>query len=292
QFLVLLRDGLASLFVRLRELGPVLAEIRLPSFPSFRRADPVPARARLRAERARAPKREPKPAKAAPPAADPQAAQGDLFPELRATAPEPAPQILDSTQRTRKKLTPEEAAGSLFDCGKKDKEGALLAGGQFPHYQLPSLSLLKYADDEAASPTNQGELLAQQNTIVTTLATFGVEVKPGNITRGPAITRYELYPTPGLRVNKITSLEADIARATKAERINILAPVPGKDTVGIEIANSKKMPVALRELFEDEAFRDSKAKLPLALGKDVYGRTIVGDLARMPHLLVAGTTGS
>ncbi|HRQ90723.1 MAG TPA: DNA translocase FtsK, partial [Bacteroidia bacterium] len=192
----------------------------------------------------------------------------------------------------RKKLTPEEAAGSLFDRSKKEKEGAMLTGGQFPHYQLPSLSILQYADDSDSTPTDQSELLAQQSTIVSTLATFGVEVKPGNITRGPAITRYELYPTPGLRVNKITSLEADIARATKAERINILAPVPGKDTVGIEIANDEKVPVALRELFEDEAFRDSKAKLPLALGKDVYGRTIVGDLARMPHLLVAGATGS
>ena len=168
----------------------------------------------------------------------------------------------------------------------------LLAGGQFPDYELPSLSILQYADDEGTSPTNQSELLAQQNNIVTTLATFGVEVKPGNITRGPTITRYELYPSPGLRVNRITALEADLARATKAERINILAPVPGKDTVGIEIANNEKVPVALRELFEDEAFRDTKAKLPLALGKDVYGRTIVGDLARMPHLLVAGATGS
>ena len=121
---------------------------------------------------------------------------------------------------------------------------------------------------------------------------IGADVEPGDITRGPTITRYELYPKPGLRVNKITALEADIARATRAERINILAPVPGKDTVGIEIANSEKVPVALRELFEDDAFRNSKAKLPLALGKDVYGHTIVGDLARMPHLLVAGATGS
>jgi S-DNA-T family DNA segregation ATPase FtsK/SpoIIIE len=158
--------------------------------------------------------------------------------------------------------------------------------------RLPSLSILQYADDEGAAPTDQSELISQQNNIVTTLSTFGVEVKPGNITRGPSITRYELYPTPGLRVNRITSLEADLARATKAERINILAPVPGKDTVGIEIANNERIPVALRELFEDEAFRDTKAKLPLALGKDVYGRTIVGDLARMPHLLVAGATGS
>ncbi len=290
QFLALLRDGVGALFVRLRELGPVLADLRLPSLPAFRRV-PEPAlagRSRTRPPRTESTRRPARPAKAEPPADDPAPTQGDLFAEL----PEPEPQILDSTQSARKKLTPEEAAGSLFDRSKKDKEGALLAGGQFPDYQLPSLALLQYADEETASPTNQAELLAQQHTIVSTLATFGVEVKAGNITRGPAITRYELYPTPGLRVNRITSLEADIARATKAKRINILAPVPGKDTVGIEIANNEKIPAALRELFEDEAFRDSKSKLPLALGKDVYGNTIVGDLARMPHLLVAGATGS
>ena len=290
QFLLLLRDGLREAWSRLVELGPVIASIRLPSFLQ-RAPEPAPvARSRSRAERSERTeplKKEAKPAKPVP--APVEVAQPDLF-EGDST-PSPEPQILDSTQRARKKLTPEEAAGSLFDREKK-KAGSLLAGGQFPDYELPSLSILQYADDEAATPTNESELLAQQNTIVTTLSTFGVEVKPGNITRGPTITRYELYPTPGLRVSRITALEADLARATKAERINILAPVPGKDTVGIEIANNEKVPVALRELFEDEAFRDTKAKLPLALGKDVYGRTIVGDLARMPHLLVAGATGS
>jgi len=93
-------------------------------------------------------------------------------------------------------------------------------------------------------------------------------------------------------VDKIVALERDIARATRAERINILAPIPGKDTVGIEIANSKKVKVTLRELFEKDVWRESSAKLPLALGMDVYGNTIIGDLAKMPHLLVAGTTGS
>ena len=95
-----------------------------------------------------------------------------------------------------------------------------------------------------------------------------------------------------MRVDKIVALERDIARATRAERINILAPIPGKDTVGIEIANSKKVKVTLRELFEKDVWRESSAKLPLALGMDVYGNTIIGDLAKMPHLLVAGTTGS
>jgi len=286
QFLVLLGGGIRAGIRRIGNLGPVLAKVRLPS---FRKKETPPAgRTRARPGRIEPPRREPRPAKTPAPATEP--AQGELFAAAAAT-PAPEPQILDSTQRARKKLTPEEAAGSLFDREKKSG-GALLAGGQFPHYELPSLSILQYADDETATPTNQAELLAQQNTIVTTLATFGVEVKPGNITRGPTITRYELYPSSGLRVNRITALEADLARATKAERINILAPVPGKDTVGIEIANNEKIPVALRELFEDEAFRDTKAKLPLALGKDVYGRTIIGDLARMPHLLVAGATGS
>ncbi len=289
QFLLLFRDGLIRFFASLSQIGPLLA--RLGALIPHRAPAPAPVKARVRPQRPEAAPKEPKPAKAAPaPAAVSASTQGDLFADN--TAPSPEPQILDSTQRARKKLTPEEAAGSLFDREKKDS-GTLLAVGQFPDYRLPSLSILQYADEDSAVPaTNQAELLEKQQTIVTTLATFGVEVKPGNITRGPTITRYELYPTAGLRVNRITALEADIARATKAERINILAPVPGKDTVGIEIANNEKVPVALRELFEDEAFRDTKAKLPLALGKDVYGRTIVGDLARMPHLLVAGATGS
>ncbi|MBU6179226.1 MAG: DNA translocase FtsK 4TM domain-containing protein, partial [Verrucomicrobia bacterium] len=212
QFFILFAGGIRAGIRHLGALGPVLAKVRLPS---FRKAEtPPPSRARARAERIEPPKREPKPAKSMSPAAEPVPAQGDLF---AAAPPAPEPQILDSTQRARKKLTPEEAAGSLFDRGKKSG-GALLSGGQFPHYELPSLSILQYADDDTTTPTNQSELLAQQSTIVTTLATFGVEVKPGNITRGPTITRYELYPSPGLRVNRITALEADLARATKAER--------------------------------------------------------------------------
>ncbi len=206
-------------------------------------------------------------------------------------APAPDRKIIDASQRKKQAMTKEEAAASLFPKEKKS-ESALLSGGQFEDYELPPLSILNYGEEEGNEGPDEETLIEMQNNIVDTLGTFGVDVEPGDITRGPTITRYELYPAPGMRVNRITSLEADIARATSAEKINILAPVPGKDTVGIEIANSEKIPVALRELFEDEAFRDSKAKLPLALGKDVYGRTIVGDLARMPHLLVAGATGS
>ena len=115
---------------------------------------------------------------------------------------------------------------------------------------------------------------------------------PGDITKGPTITRYEVYPAKGVRVDKIVSLERDLARATRAERINILAPIPGKDTVGIELANNRKVKVTLRELLQSEDWIATAAKLPIALGKDVYGKTIIADLAQMPHLLVAGTTGS
>jgi S-DNA-T family DNA segregation ATPase FtsK/SpoIIIE len=124
------------------------------------------------------------------------------------------------------------------------------------------------------------------------LQAFGIEVTAGDITRGPTITRYEIYPSTGLRVSRISQLEADLARATCAERINILAPIPGKDTVGIEIANSQKVAVPLHELLHDPEFRSAKKKIPLALGKDVYGKTVIGDLAAMPHCLVAGATGS
>ncbi len=210
----------------------------------------------------------------------------DETPELPLEAPSPDRKIIDASQRKRGA----GASAELFPEGKKSS--GMLTGGHFMDYKLPPLNLLGYSDEDEENETDEGALIELQNTIVNTLDTFGVKVDAGDITKGPTITRYEVYPAPGLRVNKITSLTADLARATRAEKINILAPVPGKDTVGIEIANSNRVAVALRELFEDDAFRKSKAKLPLALGKDVYGRTIVGDLAKMPHLLVAGATGS
>ncbi len=161
----------------------------------------------------------------------------------------------------------------------------------FKDYKLPELDLLHWPE-EASRPADKKEMLGVQDTIVRALASFGVKVEPGDITRGPAITRYEVRPVDGLRVARIAALDDDIARATCAERINILAPIPGKDTVGIELANKDKVIVPIRELLEDEVFTNGKAKIPIALGKDVYGKTIIGDLAAMPHLLVAGATGS
>jgi S-DNA-T family DNA segregation ATPase FtsK/SpoIIIE len=125
-----------------------------------------------------------------------------------------------------------------------------------------------------------------------TLAQFDIEVSLGDITKGPTITRYELHPAPGVKLEKIVALNNNIAAALKAERINILAPVPGKSSVGVEVPNAVKTKVIMRDLLESEEWRNSKARIPLALGKDVYGHPIVADLAEMPHLLIAGSTGS
>jgi S-DNA-T family DNA segregation ATPase FtsK/SpoIIIE len=159
-------------------------------------------------------------------------------------------------------------------------------------YRLPGLDLFDPVELENRKASDPAELKEIQAVLVDTLKQFNIDVAPGDITRGPTITRYEVYPARGVRVDRITSLERDLARATRAERINILAPIPGKDTVGIEIANTKKVKVALREILESPDWAQTKMKIPIVLGKDVYGNIILGDLAQMPHCLVAGTTGS
>jgi DNA segregation ATPase FtsK/SpoIIIE, S-DNA-T family len=160
------------------------------------------------------------------------------------------------------------------------------------HYELPGVDLFDPVEPESRKASDPAELKEIQAVLVDTLKQFNIDVAPGDITRGPTITRYEVYPARGVRVDRITSLERDLARATRAERINILAPIPGKDTVGIEIANTKKVKVALREIVESPDWAQTKMKIPIVLGKDVYGKIILGDLAQMPHCLVAGTTGS
>ena len=201
----------------------------------------------------------------------------------------PQPKNFDAT-------APAENRPSLaeIEAGRKRKPELKpsLAGLVLENYQLPPLELLEPLDEEGRGPTDHVGLLAIQATILETLQHFGIAARAGDITKGPTITRFEVYPESGVRVDRITSLERDLARATRAQSINILAPIPGKDTVGIELANSNKVKVTLRELLETENWLHSGAKLPLALGKDVYGNTIIADLAKMPHCLVAGTTGS
>ena len=206
------------------------------------------------------------------------------------TAVYPEPKIIDSSA-----AVPDRAKPSLAELkGKgRDKEQVLASTGQhIENYVLPSVQLLEPIDLEGRKAADPAELKLIQHVLIDTLKQFNIEASPGDITRGPTITRYELYPARGVRVDKISSLERDLARATRAERINILAPIPGKDTVGIEIANSKKVKVTLREILESDEWTQTKHRIPIVLGKDVYGKIILGDMAQMPHGLVAGTTGS
>ncbi|HEX7858954.1 MAG TPA: DNA translocase FtsK [Verrucomicrobiae bacterium] len=160
------------------------------------------------------------------------------------------------------------------------------------NYQLPSMNMLHMPDTTVKPTESKEELMANARLMQNTLAQFGIEVSLGDITKGPTITRYELHPAPGVRLEKISALTNNIAAALKAERINVLAPVPGKSSVGVEVPNAVKTKVIMRDLLESEEWNNSKARIPLALGKDVYGHPIIADLAEMPHLLIAGSTGS
>src|SRR5205807_2053599 len=214
-------------------------------------------------------------------------------------ADRPAPKVVDATALPeesiagRKKPSLAELRGS---SSRSTSAASGLTGRAWDPktYALPGLDLPAEPDPEGRGGADPSELQRVQQTLIDTLAQFGIAVAPGDITKGPTITRYEVYPAKGVRVDKIVSLERDLARATRAERINILAPIPGKDTVGIELANTRKVTVTLRELLQSPDWEEAKerAKIPLALGKDVYGKAIITDLAQMPHLLVAGTTGS
>ena len=210
----------------------------------------------------------------------------------------PAPKVVDttvpSTERVVSRRRPSLAELRASEEKSKAPSSPTSATSSWEDYVLPGVDLLEEHSLEARTATDPSELQEVQQILIETLAQFGIAVGPGDITKGPTITRYEVYPAKGVRVDKIVSLERDLARATSAERINILAPIPGKDTVGIELANTRKVTVKLRELFQSTDWDTAKehARIPLALGKDVYGKTIIADLAQMPHLLVAGTTGS
>jgi S-DNA-T family DNA segregation ATPase FtsK/SpoIIIE len=211
----------------------------------------------------------------------------------------PTPKVVDTTAFSNEQVTPIGRKPSLAEMRARSEKPKLDSSvesttSSWEDYELPAFDLLDERSFEARAATDPAELEEVRQILIDTLAQFGIAVAPGDITKGPTITRYEVYPAKGVRVDKIVSLERDLARATRAERINILAPIPGKDTVGIELANTRKVTVTLRELLQSPDWEEAKerAKIPLALGKDVYGKAIITDLAQMPHLLVAGTTGS
>lgn len=158
-------------------------------------------------------------------------------------------------------------------------------------YQFPPIQLLKpklNSDDGDAME----EMQNNAKKLIDTLTSFGVKASIVNICRGPSVTRYELQPAPGVKISKITNLSDDIALSLAANGVRIEAPIPGKAAVGIEVPNKVVSMVTMRELIDSDKFRNSKSKLTTVLGRDISGEIVVTDLAKMPHLLIAGTTGS
>ncbi len=158
-------------------------------------------------------------------------------------------------------------------------------------YKLPSIQLLNY-DASAQNTIDRTAMLELSAKLTQTLENYGVKGDVVAIRPGPVVTMYEFAPAPGVRVSKIVNLSDDLALALEALRVRIVAPIPGKAAVGIEVPNRQREKVFLKEILADDSFMKGRAKLPIALGKDIEGGPAVCDLAKMPHLLVAGTTGS
>lgn len=159
-------------------------------------------------------------------------------------------------------------------------------------YVYPPVDILKYAKNPVAADIVQQEIQEKSAKLVETLETYGAKTRIVGIHRGPSVTRYELQPAAGVRVSKITGLSDDIALNLAAMSVRIEAPVPGKACIGIEVPNDHRDTVSLRELIDSDEYRKAKGKLTFAVGKDIEGNIIIGDIAKMPHMLVAGTTGS
>ena len=206
---------------------------------------------------------------------------------------EPAPAAEKTETKEDKKSA---AAGGKIALNIVKPEEPKKAKASIPaqgddNYQFPPLALLK-EQIKASAANSEEEHTRNAENLLRILAEFGVDVTLGEIHVGPVITRYEVVPAAGVRVEKIASLDKNIALGMRAQSVRILAPIPGKAAVGVEVPNQTPTPVGLREILESEDWAGFKADLPIALGRDVSGKPLISDLTKMPHLLIAGATGS
>lgn len=214
------------------------------------------------------------------------------------------PKVLEksATLQTKRKKTVKEDNGDkekaivtttplkIFKSERIQKTATVNTPQRRGDFIFPSQDLLFVP--EGTEYISEEEHRETVEALVQTLSEFGINVTPGEVHTGPVVTRYEVTPAPGVRVEKIANLDKNIALSLKAHSVRILAPVPGKGTVGIEIPNRSPSPVCLREIIESTTWSDSNADIPIVLGKEVTGKPLIHDLAKMPHLLIAGSTGS
>lgn len=194
--------------------------------------------------------------------------------------------------REEKKSKDEPVKPPVVNVDKNGQTTFFEKDNKISAYVYPPVDILKYAKNPVASEIVQQEIQEKSGKLVETLETYGAKTRIVGIHRGPSVTRYELQPAAGVRVSKITGLADDIALNLAAMSVRIEAPVPGKACIGIEVPNDHRDTVSLRELIDSEEYRKAKGKLTFAVGKDIEGNIIIGDIAKMPHMLVAGTTGS
>lgn len=197
----------------------------------------------------------------------------------------PAPAI--ATKKSEPKPKKEKEPLAVFPV-----QEALPFGPEDGTYQIPPVSLLEDAPEVVYSEETNEQILKNTTILEKKLADFGIEGRIVQVLPGPVITMYEFEPAPGIKISRILSLTDDLSLVMKAPSVRILAPVPGKAVVGIEIPNVKRETVYFKEILTSEAFTSAKSKLTMAIGKDHIGKPIVQDLAQVPHLLVAGATGS
>ena len=195
--------------------------------------------------------------------------------------------IIESSYDINEEIKSQEQL-SLFADTKNDTK----SNEKRANYNYPSYQLLKENNINPMAGENKKELLKSASKLIETLGNFGVEAKVTQVTKGPSVTRFELQPKPGTKVSKIVNLSDDIALSLAAFGVRIEAPIPGKPVIGIEIPNKRQTSVFLREVIESNEFKDSKCNIAFAMGKDISGKCIISDLTQMPHLLIAGATGS
>ncbi len=191
----------------------------------------------------------------------------------------------DTEKKVEKKIEDANDSVSEFKVTDEDMQSGV------KEYIMPSVDILKPAKHKSAKDVSN-ELKTNAELLIKTLASFGVSAEITDISRGPTVTRYELKPAAGVRISKITNLSDDIALNLAATNVRIEAPIPGKAAIGIELPNTVKNTVSMRELIDTSDFTSQKSILSAGIGKDIAGNTVYCDIAKMPHLLIAGTTGS
>lgn len=212
--------------------------------------------------------------------------------------------IQKKTPNVPKPEVPQEGNTLTIDMGKKDEKasGNTVAGDvdlsvpinprePFTKYKCPTLDLLGKDDNEGKPYVDMDEIKAHNEEIVKVLKSFGIEIREIKATVGPTITLYEITPAEGIRITKIRNLEDDIALRLSALGVRIIAPIPGKGTIGIEVPNKKRHNVSMESILNSKKFQDTKFDLPIALGKTITNEVFMADLTKIPHLLVAGATG-